>query len=81
MHVKKIEIDHQKCTTPYACKLCLKGCTQSVFVVLPVKMEKFKETDPHEPGAWKLFAKYADHCVACNDCVELCPVKAINIII
>jgi NADH-quinone oxidoreductase subunit I len=80
MFVRKIEIDHQKCTTPYACKICLQACPQAVLTVWPMKMEKFKETDPKEPGAWKLSPNFADKCTGCNECVELCPVGAITLV-
>lgn len=81
MYIRSIEIDHEKCKTPYACKKCLQICPQAVFVVLPVKQEKFKETDAFEPGAWKLFTKYADNCSLCHDCLQVCPVNAIKITI
>ena len=40
---QRIEIDHKKCATPYACKKCLQICPQAVLSVITVKMEKFKE--------------------------------------
>jgi len=80
MVLKKIAIDRQKCTTPFACKICLQVCPQAVFTVWPAKIEKFKETDAREPGAWKLLPNYADKCTGCNDCVELCPLQAITLV-
>jgi len=77
MYVTQVQIDHNKCVTPYACKLCLRVCPEAVFVVKAVKVQKFKETDPHEPGAWKLYTNYADKCTGCKDCVEICPSNAI----
>jgi ferredoxin len=79
MSFLKIDIDHQKCITPYDCKLCLQKCPQAVFQVKPIKVEKFKETDKKEPGAWKLFTPFADKCTGCNICVDICPVNALTI--
>ncbi len=45
----------------------------------PKEVLRFKETDPQEPGSYRVFAVYRDKCVACNDCIEVCPVDAIKI--
>ena len=74
-----IDIDNTKCTTPFDCKLCLRGCPQSVFSVTAVKVERGRETDPKEPGAYVLMTGHRDKCTGCNDCIELCPVDAITI--
>jgi len=79
MAYQHIEIDHEKCTTPYACKKCLQICPQAVFAVITVKTEKFKETDENEPGAYGLRVAYGDKCTVCNECVEVCPVGAVNV--
>jgi ferredoxin len=50
-----------------------------VFAVEAVKVERGKETDPEEPGAYKLWAPYRDKCIMCNDCLEVCPVSALAI--
>ena len=36
----KIEIDPEKCTVPYLCKKCIRGCTQMIFRVMPAKTER-----------------------------------------
>ena len=77
--VPTIEIDHSKCTTPFDCKKCLLICPQGVFNVNAVKVEKFKETDKKEPGAFRLDAFLLDKCTLCNKCIEVCPVDAIKI--
>jgi ferredoxin len=75
----QIQIDSQKCQTPFDCKRCLQGCPQSVFQVRAVKVERGRETNPKEPGAYMLFAPYRDKCTGCNLCIELCPVDALTI--
>ncbi len=75
----RITIDHEKCTTPFDCKKCLLVCPQAVLEVYPIKVEKFKETDKKEPGAYKLVGFYRDKCTMCNKCIEVCPVDAITI--
>lgn len=74
-----IKIDHKKCTTPFDCKKCLQACPQAVFYAMAIKEEKFKETDPKEPGAYMLFTPFRRKCIVCNDCIDVCPVDAITI--
>lgn len=74
-----ITIDYEKCTTPFDCKKCLRGCPQAVFRVHAMKQERFKETDKKEPQAYRLFVGPRDKCTMCNDCVEICPVGALSI--
>jgi formate hydrogenlyase subunit 6/NADH:ubiquinone oxidoreductase subunit I len=80
MAYQHILIDYEKCMTPYACKKCLQICPQAVFAVVAVKMEKYKETDENEPGAFKLTVGYGDKCIVCDQCVDICPVKALKVI-
>jgi len=77
----KIEIDNNKCTVPFLCKKCLQICPQGIFDVNPMKMLRLAETDPREPGAYRLSIIYRDKCTACNKCVDICPVDALKIII
>lgn len=76
MKMPDIEIDQDKCTQPYECKVCLQTCPQAVFTVAPTRAEKFKET---EPDGYKALATYRDKCVVCMDCVEACPNDAITV--
>ena len=75
----KISIDHEKCTFPYLCKKCIRICSQVVFSVRAVKMERGKETDPREPGNYQLGTGPRFKCTGCNDCISVCPVDAITI--
>ena len=74
-----IKIDKEKCLTPFDCKKCLQICPQAVFEVHPIKQEKYKETDPKEPGAYRLFATYRRKCTVCDKCIDVCDEGAITI--
>jgi len=75
----RIDIDYDKCQTPYDCKKCIQICPQAVFRVFTIKQVKFQETDPKEPGAYKLSVGYGDKCVLCDQCIEVCPVDALTV--
>ena len=79
MAYQQIQIDHEKCTTPFACKKCLQICPQAVFSVSVVKMEKFKESDKNEPGTFRLGVAFGDKCIICDECVDVCPVGALKV--
>ena len=79
MAYTKIDINHDRCQTPYDCRQCFQICPQAVFRLITVKMEKWKETDAKEPGAFRLSVGYGDKCVLCDLCVEVCPVDALKI--
>lgn len=75
----KIEIDYTKCTTPFACKLCLRACPQGVFAVTNVRERKLTEEDPNKPGTYKAWARCFEMCTGCEDCIRVCPVNALKI--
>jgi len=75
----RIEIDHEKCTVPFLCKKCIMICSQVVFSVSAVKVERGRETDPREPGSYRLGTGPRFKCTGCNDCMDVCPVDAIAI--
>ena len=75
----QIDIDHDRCTTPFACKRCLQVCPTAVFKVFATKMVRLVETDKHEPGAYKLVVGYRDKCTGCDLCVDVCPVDALKV--
>ena len=75
----QIEINQETCTVPWLCKKCLLTCQQSVFTVHAVKNERLRETDPREPGAYRLDAGWRFKCSGCNECLDVCPVDAITI--
>ncbi|MDD5289343.1 MAG: 4Fe-4S binding protein, partial [Dehalococcoidales bacterium] len=79
MKLPRIEIDESKCTVPFWCKKCLEACPHLVFWVETKRDERLKETDPREPGLYRLLAVRRDKCTLCNRCVELCPEGAITI--
>ena len=74
-----IQIDLSKCTIPFACKKCLEVCPQAVFITYGIKVERGRETDPNEPGAYGLAVAFQDKCTGCDDCIEVCPEDAITI--
>jgi len=75
----KIEIDESKCTVPFWCKKCLEACPHLVFWVEGTRNERLRESDPREPGLYRLLAVRRDKCNLCNRCVEICPEGAITI--
>ena len=75
----EIKIASKKCTTPFDCKGCLEACPQSVFFVQAIKVEKGRETDPREPGTYKLNPMFRDKCTGCMACIDICPEDAITI--
>ena len=75
----KITIDYSRCTIPFDCKKCLQVCPSGVFFVETLKSERGKETDKKEPGAYRVSVWFRDRCVACMDCVKVCPVNAITV--
>lgn len=75
----KIEIDGAKCTVPFWCKKCLEVCPQLVFWVEGTRNERLRESDPREPGLYRLMSVRRDKCTLCNRCVEVCPEGAITI--
>jgi ferredoxin len=74
-----IKIDHQLCTTPFACKRCLQICPTAIFSVYETKMVRMEETDKNEPGNYRLRVAYRDKCSGCNRCVDVCPTGALTI--
>lgn len=75
----RIDIDHDRCTTPFACKRCLQVCPTAVFAVSVTKMVRLVETDTEEPGAYRLRIAFRDKCTGCDLCVEVCPVDALKV--
>ncbi len=76
-----INIDRERCTTPFDCKRCLRICPSAVFNVGATHVVRGMETDKTQPGTYSLFVKYRDKCTGCNKCVEVCPVNALSLVI
>ena len=74
-----VEIDHTRCVVPMYCKLCLQACPQACFQVHEAKIERLKESNREEPGAFVLSAPGRYNCTLCNVCIDVCPVNAITI--
>ncbi|MFX1450539.1 MAG: 4Fe-4S dicluster domain-containing protein [Promethearchaeota archaeon] len=74
----KIKYDEEKCLGVQECKLCLKICPESVFMMSPKGgMKKFKTAD--EADGYELWIIYESTCTGCNWCVNICPTKALSI--
>ncbi len=71
-----IEIDRDRCQTPFECKKCLQICPHAVFAIAPTKVERFRETDPED---YEVQAVFRDKCVICMDCVRVCPAHALRV--
>ena len=74
-----INIDYSRCTVPLDCKKCVTICPQQIFRILTVKVERFKEANPKEPGVYKLVAQHKYDCSGCNLCIDVCSEEAIKI--
>ncbi|MDP2952984.1 MAG: 4Fe-4S dicluster domain-containing protein [Chloroflexota bacterium] len=79
MLAPRIAIDYSRCTTPFDCKKCLLTCAPAVLRLDTIKVERGKETDRREPGAYRIEPYFRDRCTACMDCVKVCPVAAISV--
>lgn len=75
----RIDIDHDRCTTPFNCKRCLQACPTAVFSVHSTRMQRMVENDKTEPGVYKLGIAFRDKCTGCNICVDVCPVDALRV--
>ncbi|MCC6382550.1 MAG: 4Fe-4S binding protein [Dehalococcoidia bacterium] len=74
-----IEIDRERCTTPFACKKCLQICPTAVFGVRETRQVRLEETDKFAPGSFRLRVAYRDKCSGCNRCVDVCPESALTV--
>ena len=72
----KITIDNSTCLGPLECGQCMQICPMTVFIAGPTKKWKFRETDPKE---YQVYARYYDQCIACDKCVDACPVDCITV--
>jgi len=71
-----ITIDYSKCTSPLDCAKCAQTCKEAVFIMKPIKIEKFRETNSTN---YRLYPLYESLCTGCLECINVCPVQAIEI--
>lgn len=74
--IPHVEVDQDKCETPYECKICLQICPQAVFSVVPTQVERLVETNPE---GYEVKATFVDKCILCMDCADACPENAIKV--
>lgn len=74
--IPDIVIDYKKCKNPLRCRRCLEVCPSVVLQVFPVKVAKFKETDPED---FRITPLYTPECTGCMECLRACPKNAISV--
>jgi NADH-quinone oxidoreductase subunit I len=79
MLAPQISVDYSRCTTPFDCKKCLHICAPAVLRLHTIKVERGRETDKKEPGAYRVEPFFRDRCSVCMECVKVCPVDAISV--
>ncbi len=74
----RISIDTARCTDPLSCCLCLRSCPESVLAVSAMTPAGvFKETDRHD---YAIVGIHLLFCTGCQECIRVCPQKAIKIV-
>jgi NADH-quinone oxidoreductase subunit I len=76
MSMVDIAIDRQRCPVPLDCRKCITICPQAVFELIPTNLRRFEEVARQD---WVLRVRYRPDCVACMDCVKVCPQKALKV--
>jgi ferredoxin len=72
-----IEIDEDKCISPLKCGKCLRVCPGGVVLLCAPKYnEKFRECAYED---FTVIVHNRPSCIACNKCVDVCPVDCIKI--
>lgn len=79
MLAPQISVDYSRCTAPFDCKKCLRTCAPAVLRLRTIKVERSRETDKKEPGAYRVAPFFRDRCTVCMECVKACPVDAISV--
>jgi ferredoxin len=69
----KIKIDHTKCTKPEDCRKCLQVCPPAIFIIN--SPEKYS----NDPKEWRIDVVFTDLCTKCYECINVCPMDAIEI--
>lgn len=69
----KIEVENSLCEGPFTCGKCFRVCPTLVFFTYP------KSREPHRvKDDWVVTGIFADRCVGCGECVNVCPKGAIK---
>ena len=69
--VKTLKI--KQCSNADACRKCLKICPVGALILVPVgRMKSYSEKPKY-----KIQPHFEEVCTKCNECVEVCPQKAI----
>jgi ferredoxin len=71
----EVIVDQGLCTSPKDCLLCLRSCSTKLFVYAPEVKEDQEEAD----NLHRVWCYMPEFCTMCNQCVEICPQKAITI--
>jgi ferredoxin len=71
----KVEVDHDLCTQPRDCRLCLDRCQEKVFGIYP----RQRRAAGVRASDWVITPVFAQQCTGCQDCLSFCPPSAISL--
>jgi ferredoxin len=71
----KININHELCTNPRECRLCLDRCQEKVFGIYPEGKRAVGVRAQH----WVIAPVFSNQCTGCQDCLSFCPPGAISL--
>jgi len=70
-----IEIDCRACDSPLECLQCVRQCPEAVFGAYP----RGRRERGVPPSKWTVLPMFLSRCMACMNCVHLCPARAISV--
>ncbi len=71
----KISINHELCTSPRDCRICLDRCQEKVFGIYP-QGRRAAGVRAHD---WAIVPMLISRCTNCQDCLNFCPPQAISL--